>query len=97
LEAVFTQTWPGPPPAAGVAAGADLLEDAVGLLAAAGVVADDELLLELLLEPEPDELLADLLMPLCPWQAPLVVVTVCVVPSLHVTVWLAAAGAADCA
>jgi hypothetical protein len=59
-----------------------------------------ELELLLLLEPvelAPDALLADLLMPLCPWQAPLVVVTVCVEPSLQVTVWLPAAGAADCA
>jgi hypothetical protein len=77
---------PGPPPAAGVVDGADfvLLLVELVLLAAAGVVAAVLLLIELLL----DEPLADLLTPLCPRQAPFVVLTDCVVPSLHVTVML---------
>jgi hypothetical protein len=81
-----------------------LLEAAVDLLAAAGAAALDDmlLLLELLLlleaaGLEPEELLADLLMPLCPRQAPLVVATFCVVPSLQVTEVVLPAGAADCA
>jgi len=40
---------------------------------------------------------ADLSMPLWPWQAPLVVLTVCVVPSLQCTVMLPAAAGASCA
>jgi hypothetical protein len=81
LDPVFTQTLSGPPPAAGVVDGADfvaLLLDALVLLAAAGAAA--AVLLLALLELELDELefepLADLLMPLCPRQAPFVVVTV---------------------
>jgi hypothetical protein len=105
----LTHTWPGPPPAAGVAAGVDLdddIDDVLDLLdAAAAVEAAGVLLLVLpvLLVPdvepelEPEEPLADLFTPLCPRQAPLVVVTVAVVPSLHVTVMLPAAGVAGAA
>jgi hypothetical protein len=87
----------GPPPAAGVVVDADFvalpLDEVLVLLAAAGAAAAALLLavLELELEEpelELDEPLADLLMPLCPWHAPLVVVTVCEVPSLHWTVML---------
>jgi hypothetical protein len=80
---------PGPPPAAGVVEGADfVLLDELVLLAAAGAAAAVLLLIELLLDELLDELLADLLTPLWPRQAPLVVETDCVVPSLHVTVML---------
>ncbi|RUL66664.1 hypothetical protein EKH79_02275 [Dyella dinghuensis] len=91
---MFTQTLSGPPPAAGVVDGADFIElllEVLVLLAAAGAAA--AVLLLALLDVEPDELdveldepLADLLMPLCPRQAPFVVATVCEVPSLHWTV-----------
>jgi hypothetical protein len=70
-----------------------LLLEALVLLAAAGAAAA-VLLLALLdfeldeLEVELDEPLADLLIPLCPRQAPFVVDTVCDVPSLHWIVML---------
>jgi hypothetical protein len=66
----------------------DLLDEAAAVDAADVVLPALPALLEPDVEPEPAALVADLFTPLCPRQAPLVVVTVAVVPSLHVTVML---------